>query len=256
MTDRISRRDALKTLGSAGVAAIVRVPTPEGPGIEIAVAPSGQHSVRVTVSPLGRGLTVPVPLDGALVQPAKASAAPAAKVTPPASRHTHPLRLVQRLYFNRADERSHRGRERTRRAATPDRSRERNAPLSDRRRAAARSRRRRPAVRPARLDRRDEERSGRLPAADARRPGAGAVARRHGRLGDVHPPSAGLVRLHGSGRALRSGIARSAARPFRRRHPRPGAGDGRIRAADRSSRDAAALVARLPAVAPHAGRAR
>jgi alpha-glucosidase (family GH31 glycosyl hydrolase) len=86
MTDRISRRDALKTLGSAGVAAIVRVPTPEGPGIEIAVAPSGQHSVRVTVSPLGRGRTVPVPLDGALVQPAKASAAPAAKVTPPANR--------------------------------------------------------------------------------------------------------------------------------------------------------------------------
>ena len=86
MTERISRRDALKTLGSAGVAAIVRVPTPEGPGIEIAVAPSGQHSVRVTVSPLGRGRTVPVPLDGALVQPAKASAGPAAKVSPPASR--------------------------------------------------------------------------------------------------------------------------------------------------------------------------
>jgi alpha-glucosidase/alpha-D-xyloside xylohydrolase len=86
MSVPVTRRHALKSLGAAGAAAIVRLPAAEGPGIEVAVAPSGQHSIRVTVSPLGRGRTVPVPLDGALVQPAKASAPPAAKVTPPASR--------------------------------------------------------------------------------------------------------------------------------------------------------------------------
>jgi hypothetical protein len=52
----------------------------------VAVAPSGQHSVRVTVSPRGRGRTLPVPLDGALVQPATSSSAPMAKVTPPGDR--------------------------------------------------------------------------------------------------------------------------------------------------------------------------
>jgi alpha-glucosidase/alpha-D-xyloside xylohydrolase len=83
----ISRRDALKTFGAAGAAALVRVPTAEGPGIEVAVAPSGQHSVRVTVSPRGRGRTLSVPLDGALAQPATSSSAPVAKVMPPGDRH-------------------------------------------------------------------------------------------------------------------------------------------------------------------------
>jgi alpha-glucosidase/alpha-D-xyloside xylohydrolase len=86
MIKQITRRAALKSLGAAGAAAIVRVPAAEGPGFDMAVAPSGQHSVRVTVSPLGRGRTLPVPLDGALVQPAKSSAAPVSKVTPPGDR--------------------------------------------------------------------------------------------------------------------------------------------------------------------------
>jgi alpha-glucosidase (family GH31 glycosyl hydrolase) len=82
MTESISRRRALKALGAAGAAVMVRLPANAAEPLEIAVAPSGKHSVRVTVSPLGRGRTVPVPLDGALVQPAKASAAPVARVTP------------------------------------------------------------------------------------------------------------------------------------------------------------------------------
>jgi alpha-glucosidase (family GH31 glycosyl hydrolase) len=86
MTESISRRRALKAIGAAGAAAMVRVPASAAEPLEIAVAPSGKHSVRVTVGRLDGGRARPVPLDGSLVQPEGASAAPAVKVTPPADR--------------------------------------------------------------------------------------------------------------------------------------------------------------------------
>jgi alpha-glucosidase (family GH31 glycosyl hydrolase) len=74
MTKRITRRAALKSLGAAGAIAIVRVPARDGAEVEVAIAPSGLHTVRVTVSPIADGRAATVPLDGALVAPAKASA--------------------------------------------------------------------------------------------------------------------------------------------------------------------------------------
>ena len=61
---------------------------------------------------------------------------------------------------------------------------------------APRPRAGRTAVRPQGPDRSHAQRSGRLPAPDARRARADPVAGGHGWVGDVHPSPAGRLRLH------------------------------------------------------------
>ena len=73
--------------------------------------------------------------------------------------------------------------------------------VSARQGTAAGPRRRRAAVRSQGQRRSRAQRAGRLPAADARRPRADPVARRHRRLGHVHPSAARRVRFHRRRRA-------------------------------------------------------
>ncbi len=120
---------------------------------------------------------------------------------------------------------------------------------------AARPGRRRTAVRSQGLDRSDAQRPGR--ATTSRTHGgarADPVARRHRRLGDVHPSAVRRVRLHAAPRAC-SRHARRRALPldvFVVAVERSGRHHARVRAHHRPAGDAAALDARLPAVASHA----
>jgi alpha-glucosidase (family GH31 glycosyl hydrolase) len=77
-TTMISRRRALRNIGIAGAATLIARPATAQP-VEIAIAPSGRHGVRITAGAVGGA---GVPLDGALVDPGGASAAPAARVLP------------------------------------------------------------------------------------------------------------------------------------------------------------------------------
>ena len=92
---------------------------------------------------------------------------------------------------------------------------------------------------------------GRLSTANPWRARADPLDHRGRRLGAVLPSAVRHVRLHridGPVRTRGSG-RRSPPRPLRRLGARAGGDHGRVRAAHRPSRNAAALVARLPAIA-------
>jgi alpha-glucosidase/alpha-D-xyloside xylohydrolase len=89
MSSAISRRDALRSLGAAGAAAMLRGGRGEaqdsairvaGVPVEVAIAVSGEHSVRVSVIPIENGRPKPIPLDGSLARPSAAAAAPVAQI--------------------------------------------------------------------------------------------------------------------------------------------------------------------------------
>ncbi|HEX5439134.1 MAG TPA: TIM-barrel domain-containing protein, partial [Gemmatimonadaceae bacterium] len=80
MTDGLTRRDVLKSLGCAGAGALLGVQlTPEaahargaltlrGRTVEIVVTPASASTVRITIAPLVNGAPQPVPQDGSLVR--------------------------------------------------------------------------------------------------------------------------------------------------------------------------------------------
>ena len=115
-----------------------------------------------------------------------------------------------------------------------------------------------PPVRSSRLGRPDAQRPGRIQPAHPRRPRARALADRHGGWAMfVHQPG-GTFDLTADRGRVRTDCARrrASARHLHRDRARAGAHHGRVCALDRSSRNAAALVARLSAVAPHARQPR
>src|SRR6185503_4750802 len=74
-----SRRDALKSLGSAGAGlmisgGVIRAQTPaaaivvSGQAVEIAVTSLSPETARITVRPIPDGVARPVPVTGALVR--------------------------------------------------------------------------------------------------------------------------------------------------------------------------------------------
>src|SRR5206468_12090447 len=140
-------------------------------------------------------------------------------------------------------------------AASPPRSPNRFPVLPSGRSAVARPRARRPAVRSPRLVGPHEKRTKRIHAANARRALAYPVADRNGRLGDVHSPPVGSLRLRRTGRSFRSGHSGHGAstRPFHRCVARSSTGHGGVRETNGTPPDAAVVVAGLPAVASHAG---
>src|SRR5690348_2943536 len=85
MTERVSRRDVIKSLGVVGAGALLgmRFPGDEsiplgtarvaGHTVELAVTPVSDRTVRVTVAPLANGGLHPMPDDGSLVEHLTAS---------------------------------------------------------------------------------------------------------------------------------------------------------------------------------------
>ena len=123
---------------------------------------------------------------------------------------------------------------------------------------AARPRPGRTAVRPPRRHRPHGQRPGRLPASHARRQSPDPVRHRNLRLGDVHPSAVRRVRSDREGRAAPAGepAGGSATRCLRDRRERTRGGHGRIREDHRLPGNGAAVVVRLPAIAPDAGSTR
>ena len=80
MTDRMSRRDILKSLGCAGAGALLGMRSipdePHAPGAiriggrtaEIAITPVSTHTVRVSIAPIENGRPEPIVDDGSLVE--------------------------------------------------------------------------------------------------------------------------------------------------------------------------------------------
>jgi alpha-glucosidase/alpha-D-xyloside xylohydrolase len=96
VSPHISRRDAVKRIGAAGVTALV--PTAilrgqstdirvAGRAVEIAVTSLSRHTVRLTIAPIEDGRTAPVPLNGGLVN------VEASRVESRIRRPTRPVRL-------------------------------------------------------------------------------------------------------------------------------------------------------------------
>ena len=96
VSPHISRRDAVKRIGAAGVTALV--PTAilrgqstdirvAGRAVEIAVTSLSRHTVRLTIAPIEGGHTAVVPLNGGLVN------VEASRVESRIRRPTRPVRL-------------------------------------------------------------------------------------------------------------------------------------------------------------------
>src|SRR5690348_7428228 len=80
MTDRVSRRDVLKSLGVVGAGTLLGMRFPgeqpiplgtariAGNDVEITVTPVSARTVRITIAPLADGRTKPTPEDGSLVE--------------------------------------------------------------------------------------------------------------------------------------------------------------------------------------------
>src|SRR5262245_66297550 len=88
MNEKLSRRKALKGIGSAGVVALLDAQslTPQeaairiaGQPVEIVVAPVSAVTVRLTVTPIVDGKSQPLPHDGSLAQ--RTWSPPAARIT-------------------------------------------------------------------------------------------------------------------------------------------------------------------------------
>ena len=223
MTRRLTRRQAIQGLGIAGAAMVLRIDTNAqgeplsiaGQPVELRLASVSGNTVRLSILPRG-GRDADLNPDGGLVdfadeRRAIAAGAPMKLGQLSVSISTSASPIVMRV----SDApRSHRPGDLDRRA------RWRRVP--HRRRAAACVRRRRPAVRSPRRGRRDAQRAGRLPASDARRPRAGAMADRHRRMGTLHSPAVRRVRSHGTEREAdrRGRRSRSTASSSSRRTPK------------------------------------
>src|SRR5262245_2112919 len=88
MTEKISRREALKGMSSAGVIALIEARSLSareaeiriaGQPIEIAISSVSAATVRLSVTPVANGQPQPIPSDGSLAQ--QTWSAPAARIT-------------------------------------------------------------------------------------------------------------------------------------------------------------------------------
>ena len=203
MTTELTRRELLRgaTL-SAG--ALIRF---RDSPVDIAAQAVSAATVRILFLPRGAANVDPIPNDRALVR-SQWTSLPIGK--PGAGAATGLEVEVTRDLTVRVRSND------TARSRAPGRFAQRLAIVPARPWSAAWTRRRRAAVRSEGLDRRDEERSGRVPPAHARRPRADSMDRRHGRLGTLRPSSIGHVRFHGRRGTLLRRTAGSA-RPVRRR---------------------------------------
>ena len=269
MTQKPTRREALKSIGAGGAAFLVSGGVIRGQGsditiagqpVEIAVSSESPLTARITIRPIASGQPATLVVTGALAKPDTAPVRAAARCpAPPASRPeiwSCATRQIRRRVHvetssGTAVQKLDARRRRTRHVV----------PAAEG--TAARSRRRRRAVRQEGLDRSDAQRPGdvagrRLPAGDPRHARADPVADRHRTAGRCSStsPTARSTSKEPKASSLPPAANGAAARRVRRQLTRPARHHARVRAHHRTAGDAAAVDVRLHAVASHARRPR
>ena len=190
---RITRREAIQGLGAAGAAMLLRIDTDAqgqpltiaGQPVELRIASISPITVRVSLLPKGAP-DADLNRDGGLV-PLTEQRRTIAGATP-VKMGTLSITVSQSPLTVRVADAAGK----TVQELTVDETGALEFLIGDAPLLGVR--RRRAAIRSPRRRRRDAQRAGRLPAADPRRPRAGAVADRHRGMGPLHPSAVRRLR--------------------------------------------------------------